>query len=169
MALIVFLKPNFDSPKVNEKDVYMEATTLSVNIKDLLSVSEEFGRTIKDDNGGSFGYVDIELINEAKEKRNFELFVTDTTIDNKKISPNYVKLYVTDENNKPLDNFDTNSSPTFSNLNYLKDKPSSKLLLKGSLDAEEHRNIILRTWISDSFVVNNGQYSFSYDLGVRAV
>ena len=169
VAIVLFVKSNSNKNKVNEEDVSMQATTLTVNIKDLLSVSDEFGKTIKNDNGGSFGFVEIEVINESDEDRNYEIFVTDSTVGKSKINPNYIKLYLTDENNNPVGVFDTSSSISFVNLSYLKDKPSSKLLLKGSIKANGSTNFRLRSWISDSFVIESGKNSFSYDLGIRAV
>ena len=42
--------------------------------KSIITRTDEFGKTIANTNGGSFGYVDIEIINSADAKRNFELY-----------------------------------------------------------------------------------------------
>lgn len=169
VAVVLFIKSNSNKNKVNEEDVTMQATTLTINIKDLLSVSDDFGKTIKNDNGGSFGFAEIEVVNETDEEKNYEIYVTDSTVSKNKINPNYIKLYLTDENNNPIGIFDSSSAPNYVNLSYLSDKPSSKLLLKGTIGPKGSTNLRLRSWISDSFITDSGKNSFSYDLGIRAV
>ena len=148
----------------------MEATTLDVEIKDTLSVSDEFGKTITNNNGGSFGYVDIEIINSIDEERNFELYVTDTNkTENSLIGPTFVKMYLTDKDDNAIGEFDSSIIPSFADLGYIKTKASSKLLLKGSLEANEQYDLKLRTWISDTYSAGDGSKSFSYEIGIRAV
>lgn len=169
ISIVVFFKSNGKKSIINSDDVYMEATTLDVEIKDSLSVSDEFGKTIANTNGGSFGYVDIEIINSADAKRNFELYVTNSNDANDKlVTPNFVKMYLTDKDDKAIGDFDSSTVPTFADLKYINNKPSSKLLLKGTLEAKEHYDVILRTWINETFVVSNGEKTFSYDIGIRA-
>ena len=86
VALVLFFKSNTKKEVIDSEDVYIQASTLTVNLKDLLSVSDNFGKTIKDDNGGSFGFVEIEVINDTDVSRNYELYVTDSTVGKNKIN-----------------------------------------------------------------------------------
>lgn len=170
ISIVVFFKSNGKKTIIKADDVYMEATTLDVEIKDTLSVSDEFGKTITNTNGGSFGYVDIEIINSIDEERNFELYVTDTNkTENSLIGPTFVKMYLTDKDDNAIGEFDSSIIPSFADLGYIKTKASSKLLLKGSLEANEQYDLKLRTWISDTYSAGDGSKSFSYEIGIRAV
>lgn len=170
ISIVMFFKATEKKKIVKTDDVYMEATTLNIELKDTISVSDEFGKSISNDNGGSFAYVDIELINSAEEQRTFELYVTDTNKPSTTlIKPRFIKLYLTDEEDKAIGMYDSSIIPNFADLEYLKTKASSKLLLKGTLEAYEHSNIKLRSWIADTYVATDGSYTFNYDLGIRAV
>ena len=170
ISIVVFFKSYGKKSVINVDDVYMEATTLDVEIKDTLSVSDEFGKTITNNNGGSFGYVDIEIINSVDEQRNFELYVTDSNkAGNSLIGPTFVKMYLTDKDDHTIGDFDSSIIPSFADLKYIKTKASSKLLLKGTLEPKEQFDLKLRTWISDAYTVGDGSKTFSYEIGIRTV
>ena len=167
ISLVIFFKS--DNGIVNEDDVYIESTTLTVSMKDILSVNDDFGKTISDTNGGAFGYVDIDIVNDANKKRNYQLYLTESSDTTNTISPSFVKVYLTDFKDDPISNYNSNIVPSYTTFAYLKDKPSSKLILNGTIEANKRTSIRLRSWISDSFVIENGKNTFSFDIGIRAV
>lgn len=168
VSIVIVFKSGDKKSNVKEDDVYIEATSLNVTLKDYLAVSNDFGKTIKDSNGGAFAYIDIEIINDVDQERNYQLFVTKNT-DDSDISPEYIKLYLTDMKDEAMPNFDRTNIPSFASLHYINDKPSSKLILSGTIGPKKHINVKLRSWINDSYVISEGNKSFSYDLGIRAV
>ena len=108
-------------------------------------------------------------MNDVDQDRNYQLFVTESPSNKKELGPNYIKLFLSDLKDEALPNYDSNIIPSLTKLNYIKDKPNSRLILRGTIGPKKHINVKLRSWISESFVISEGNNSFSYDLGVRAV
>lgn len=165
---IVFgLKLLFKS-KVNENDVYINSSLYEVKIEDKLSVSDDFGKKITDDNNKSFGYVEFEIYNNVEADRDYQIFITGQENESD-MSPSYLKFYLTDDKDKTLEKYDSSKLPSYTELNYIDDKPSSKLLYSGTLKSLESKKFKLRVWLTDSYVVSNSEKSFSFEIGVRAV
>jgi len=165
--LVTFLKKIFIG-SIKEDDVYVNSSDYTIKIEDKLSVSDDFGKNISDDNNHSFGYIEFEVLNNVEYVRNFEIYITENENDNE-INPSYIKFYLTDIDGNPCTNYDQNKIPSYVDLNYLNNKPSSKLLLSDSLGKLESKKYILRVWITDSYIIENSDKTFTFDIGVRAV
>lgn len=165
---IVFGLKAFFKSKVNENDVYINSSQYVVKIEDKLSVSDEFGKIITDDNNKSFGYVEFEVYNNIESNSNYQIYITGQEKESD-MSPGYLKFYLTDDKDNALENYGGSKLPSYIDLNYLDDKPSSKLLYSGSLEGLESKKFKLRVWLTDSYVVSNSEKSFSFEIGVRAV
>lgn len=153
---------------IKEDDVYINSSDYTITIKDKLSVSDEFGKSITEDNDHSFGYIEFEVLNNVEHSRNFEIYITEKENEDE-INPSYIKFYLTDEEGSPYPLFEQNKIPTYVDLNYINNKPSSKLLLSDTLVKLESRKYILRVWITDSYIAENSSKTFTFDIGVRAV
>ena len=162
---IVFIKNEFFS--VNESDVTLSSNNNIVLIKDNLSINDEYGKEITDSNANTFGFIEFEVVNHTTEKRNFQVYLTESP--NSNINPNYIKLYLTDTANKPLSFYAESKLPSYVDLNYLMNKPNSKLLYSGVLNGEESKNYRLRVWLTDSYVVENSDKVFQFVIDARAV
>lgn len=167
VSIVLFAK-NKILGVVKEDDVSLVASSYVVSIDDKLSVSDDFGKSITDDNAKSFGYVDLEIHNTVDNTRNFQLYITEKDTDNE-INPNYVKFYLTDEDDIPFTFYSGTKLPSYVELNYLVDKPSSKLLYTGILDGNETKKFKLRVWLTDSYIVENSEKTFNFDISVRAI
>ena len=85
----------------------------------------------------------------------------------KQISENYVKFYLTDMNDEAFDGFQGNLIPTFHDFSYISNKPSSKLLFSDSLSKKgEEKKYRLRVWLSDRYVISFDEEWFSVDVDV---
>ncbi len=166
-GIVLLLKK--DIPKVNEKDVSFVADSNTVIITSIVSVSDEFGKKIDEDNGGAFGYLHFDVVNNTNEERNYEIFITKLDTNPNKINTNYVTFYLTDGNNKALNGFTGNQLPSFNNFNVIENKPDSKSLYTGTLKANEKNSYILRVWLADNYVVSGEDESFSFEINARAV
>ena len=167
VSIVLFAK-NKILGVVKEDDVSLIATSYVVSIDDKLSVSDDFGKSITSGNAKSFGYVEFEINNNTSNTRNFQLFITEIENENE-INPNYVKFYLTDIDDSPFTFYSGTKLPSYVELNYLVDKPSSKLLYTGSLDGNDSKKFKLRVWLTDSYVVENSEKTFSFEIGVRAI
>ena len=153
---------------IHENDVYLNSSDYIINIEDRLSVSDEFGKSITDDNNHSFGYIEFEIENNVNYDRNFQIYITEKEKE-KEINPSYIKFYLTDENDNPCDTYNLSKIPSYVDLNYIDDKPSSKLLLTDSVEKMGTKKYKLRVWIIDSYTVENTDNTFSFEISVRAI
>jgi len=158
-----------NSSVVNSKDVTYEANTNTIIIKSIISVSDDFGKNISEENGGAFGYLTFSVVNNVEEKRDYQIYITKLDNAMKEINPNYIRFYLTDSSNTPLPKFDGNSLPSYHDLRYLDDKADSKLIYSGTLDIKEKKNFTLRVWIDDSYVVSEEESVFSFEIDAQAV
>jgi hypothetical protein len=167
-AFFAFFLKKYYGKVVREEDVFMVSSSYMVTVKDNISVSDDFGKKINSDNGQSFGYVELEISNSTSDRQTYQLYVTELDND-KEINPNYVKFYLTDENDVSFLYYSGSMLPSFVDLNYLMDKPSSKLLYTGTLEGNKSKKFKLRVWLTDSYVVEHGENTFQFEIGVRAV
>ena len=83
------------------------------------------------------------------------------------IRSNYIKLYLTDDKNNPLEGFENNKIKSYADLYALNDKPGSRLVYRGNLVSGSSKKFILRSWVSDSYVLSKNEEVFNYDIDVR--
>ncbi len=154
---------------VNSEDVSYIADSNAINIKNIVSVSEVFGKSIDEENGGAFGYLHFEVKNNTNEERNYQVYITkqDSTVD--EINPNYITFYLTDSNNKPFELYTGNKLPNYDDFSVIEDKPDSKEIYNGTIKANETSKFILRVWINDSYVVTSKEESIAFEIGARAI
>ena len=166
-GIVLLLKK--ENPKVNEKDVSYVAETNTVIIKSIISVSEEFGKKLDEENGGAFGYLHFDVVNNSNEERNYQIYVTKLNTNIEEINSNYVTMYLTDKNNKALNGFTGNQLPSFNNLSYIENKPDSKELYTGTIKGNDKKSFILRVWLAENYVVSGEDESFSFEISARAI
>lgn len=169
LSIVLFYKRFVPDKKIDQSDVVLVRSVKYHTIKSNLTVSDDFGKKIKEDNG-SYVYYEFEVENSSKFDRNYQLYLTkgSENLENE-INDNYVKFYLTDYNNNPLGIFDNNIVPTFKELKYIEDKPSSKLLYSDKIKKHGKMKFILRVWLADNYVISDENKSFSFYLDVRAV
>ena len=166
-GIVLLLKK--DVPKVNEKDVSYVADSNTIIVKSIISVSEEFGKKINEENGGAFGYLHFDVVNNSDEERNYQIYVTKLNTNPKEINSNYVTMYLTDNNNKALNGFTGNQLPSFNNLTYLENKPDSRELYTGTIKGNSKKSFIIRVWLAENYVVSEEDFSFSFEINARAI
>lgn len=167
VLIVIGIKRNFSS--VSPDDVTFDADSNTVIIKSLLTVSDEFGKTISDDNGGYYGYLEFSVTNNTDKKRNYQIYIQKNDINIKEIDENYVKFYLTDFNDHPFNKYSSNILPDYGSLNFLSDKPGCKLLYSSSLNGVETKRFKLRVWISDTYNISDEENAFTFVISARAV
>ena len=141
----------------------------SIVINNIISVSDEFGKSIHESTDGDFGYLEFEVVNNTNEIRNYQIYITRLYSNYKEINPNYISFYLTDENNNVLKGFDTNKCPSYDDFKFIEDKADSKYIYKGSLKGNERKKFIVRAWIAENYVVDHSiEEQFAFNIGARA-
>ena len=170
-GMILLIKDSNErkKPPVEEGDVSFVADTNTIIIKNIISVSEEFGKNIQDDNGGAFGYLEFDVVNNTNVERDFQVYVTKQTPTTKEINSSYIFFYLTDFSNIPFSEYTGNQVPCFNDFYYIKNKTDSKSIFQGTLKANDTAHFILRVWIADNFTISNTEETFSFEIGARAI
>ena len=146
---------------------YINGNTVELSNK--LPISDEIGKSYKGTGveKGIVEYKEFILSNKNEGKINYEIYLTKTHNKNKDIRSNYIKLYLTDDSNNPLKNFDKKQMISYYDLFALNDKPGSKLLYNGTLSSGESKTFILRSWVSDTYIISSESERFGFDIEAR--
>ena len=157
-------KKNVDN---NSISVRFETSDI-IEIKNILPVSDSLGKSFTGEGTeeGVQGFVEFSVTNVLDESVNYEVYLTKQESSNE-IKDNYVKFYLTDFSDNPVSGYEGNLIPTYYSLAYMSDKPSSKLLYTGKLDAKSSNEFRLRIWLSDNYAISNFEESFKVDVDVR--
>lgn len=169
LSIVLLYKKIVPYNKVNASDVILTEGVKNNKIVTKLAVSDKFGKNIKE-SSSSYVFYEFEVKNISDINHDYEIYMIKDDIDsNKELSIDYIKIYLTDDSNAPLGIFNSNIIPTYRSLNYIEDKPSSKIIYNGKLNKSESKRFILRVWIADNYVINSDAKEFSFSLGVRAI
>jgi len=106
-------------------------------------------------------------LSTSNRKITYEIYLTKQDSNIKTIKSNYVKFYLTDENNNPYKGFDQNKMVNYHDLYILNDKPGSVLLYRSTLMGNKTAKFKLRMWLSDSYGINQEKENFSVDIDAR--
>lgn len=140
-----------------------------IEINNKLPLSDTLGKSY---NGtgmeeGIAGYSSFSITNSNDFRVKYEIYITRQNVSSKDISGKYIVFYLTDEDDKPLVGFSKNKLPVYNDFKGLDDKPISRLIYSGKLDALSTQNVKLRTWVSDAYALINEEEAFSFDIDVR--
>ena len=168
--LIIAMYIKIDDYKTSsfKVDVSFQTTDL-VQLTNKLPLSDSIGKNY---NGsgieeGIAGYNEFTVTNPNDRKVKYEVYLTKVNSSSNDIRSNYIKLYLTDDSNNPIEGFETKKIKTYYDLYTFNNKPGSKLLYTGSLVAESSTKFILRSWVADTYILSTEEEKFSFDIDVR--
>ena len=149
IVFFFFKSPNYEKP------ISIHISHNNILFDNSLPISDSLGKEMvySKKNKNIQGFSEITVNNPNDDKISFYIVITKD--DNSKISDNYIKMYLTDKNNNPIDGYDKSLIPTFYDLKDYNKDSKRKILYKGVLNKEEERSFILRSWISDSYAISN--------------
>lgn len=163
--LIVIAIRNND--KYTEKKLSIDYSSSNrIIINNSLPISDTLGKNIEESDKKQ-NYNILSIKNDNNEDVKYQIYITKINPEGNHINGNFIKYYLTDENNVALEGFEKNFIPTYSSLLSLNDKPESKLLYTGKIKANSVEKVILRSWVSDSYALGESEQSFSFSIGVR--
>lgn len=142
----------------------------NIEILDSLPLSDKIGKTIdeNDINNGIEGYLEFSIKNNSNSSSNYEIYIIRNQVNNE-IDTRYIKVYLTDSNEKPLGIYKKSFSPSYYSLKYLDKKPEAKSIYKGKIKANSKKDFIFRAWVSDGYSFHSNENSFSFSIGVRQI
>lgn len=161
LAIVAFLifRNSYEKydDSVNLNYVSLENKKSSVSITSPLSLNDETGRNITSNKNGVNIYYKIKLKSKINKTSNYKILFESDEVTNT-IGSNYIKVLLSDKNDKIIKFYDRDSYLTLDSLPLFKDKI---VLYTGKLKANDSDEFILRMWISDFYVITNEEQHFS--------
>ena len=118
---------------------------------------------------GIQGYSEFVVYNNSNHKMKYEIIVTTRECRDNCINSNYIKLFLTDENDKPLEGFSSRKLPTYASLGILDNKPGSRLLYRDKIEGNGEKKFKLRVWLADTYAVSALEEKYKFVIDVRGV
>ena len=137
--------------------------TNSINITNAYPISDEFALANLD----KLSYIDFTVsstINDPNKAISYELYLTGDTTNT--LDSNYIKVYLTDENNKRI------TEPTIynnlKNTTYQADKQTGKVIYIGNNPGVKTNKFRLYAWIDKDYEQNSVSQTFKFNVNIYA-
>lgn len=146
--------------------------TNEVQVLSKLPITDESGKTLKveDIQEGIIGYAEfsIKLKEKSKYPVSYKIYLDD--VSGKAVFKyDYVKVYLTDEKDKPYKKFSSNVIPSYSDLRVGLDNPAQKILYSGEISGDEVQKFKLRIWVADTYVLGEQKEEFKGKISVKTI
>ncbi len=139
----------------------------AIEIVDNHPMSDEFGKKISDDTLSVQSYYAFEVKSISNVGTNFEVYVTDYDYKND-IQTNFIKLYLTDENDEPVNGYVNAYAPTYYNLRVSAFNPVGRRIYYGYIGPHESKKFILRVWVGDAYTIKVDSNKFGMKIYAEA-
>ena len=153
--MVLFLCPNFKG----RSDEYERGVITAVLNLDASNVRKEFLNEV------AFSIKGIG--NEEKAVRYEICLINEATEE--EINSNYVKIYLTDNDNKPFNFYNGNAVPVYQSLRISEGSADGKVIYSDIIKGKEIKKFKLRVWLSDAYILNETDRYFSAKIVVRKV
>ena len=109
---------------------------------------------------------DFNISSNVLEKVKYEIVLkSDDSLST--INDRFVKIYVTDDNDKPINDFYSGMVPTFYDLKVSETDPGAKVIYSGVLKNKNVSKIRVRMWVADNHEISFNSLVFSTKLDVN--
>lgn len=168
LIIAIFLK--IDEYKRNSYKIDVRfADNDIVHLTNKLPISDEIGKNY---NGtgievGIADYKEFTITNPNDRKVSYEIYLTKVANKVDDIRSSYIKLYLTDEDNNPIDGFGSSKMLSYYDLPSLEDKLDSRLLYRGAIVSGGSKKLKLRSWVADTYIISSTEEDFNFDIDVR--
>jgi hypothetical protein len=155
--LVVILSCFFLKSPNYEKPLFIKISHNNITFNNSLPISDSLGKemTYSKANRNIQGFSEITITNSNEDKMSYTLVITKKNNSEYQINDNYVKMYLTDENNNPIKGFETEMIPSFPDLKIFRNDSMRRVLYKDVIKKGEEKKFILRSWISDSYAISS--------------
>ena len=138
-----------------------------ISISNSLPMTDVVGKGINFENhkAGITGYLEFEVKSNVSRKVKYDIYLTKDDLENE-VPIKFVKLYLTDENDKVIEELEFASVLTYYDLDDLSDS-NDKLLYSGTLKDKESKKFKLRMWVADTYELTTDEKKFSVKLDIK--
>ena len=154
----------------NNDDLEVIYSNKKIIINNDLLFNDTVGKRINKENikVGTTGYIEIDVSSKLDEKVKYELVLTKENAE-PEIPLEYVKVYLTDENDNPLVKYDNDKVPTFFDLKVADSDLGGKLLYSGYFKDKGSKKFRLRMWVADTYELTaiTSIFSVKVDVNVK--
>lgn len=147
----------------NKNYVVLDNSDNSFSITNILPLTDESGRQINSSKNSMVVYKEIKVINKNNKSSKYKLFLNvdnNSTIDSK-----FIKILVSDSNDKVLKKYDYDEALT---LNKLDNNSNSYMLLSSKLKKGESTKFIIRLWVSTFYSINKSNEKFHGNISINS-
>ena len=119
---------------------------------------------------GIIGYAEfsVKMPDKFRGISRYEIYLDDITAK-ETFKYDYIKVYLTDFNDRPYKQYIGNSVPSYKDLRVSLNDASKKILISDELKAGEEKKYKLRIWLSDTYVLSNVEKEFKGKIGVKVI
>lgn len=159
------------SYRINSDNVEFVGDKNTVTIGNTLPLTDVSGKSL-DPKEKIIDEVSFSVKGVGDKKRvvNYEIYLINTKTDtDSQINPGFIKVYLTDGDNKPFEYYSKNSVPAYKSLRVSNSQANGKIIYSGSINGEEIQKFKLRVWLADNYVLNDTDRSFSGTIVVKKV
>lgn len=168
-VLVCFVPMIFDN---NSNDVSLVGVTDNILLNNNLPLTDISGKTLDASNVRKEFLNEVAFSikgigNEEKAVRYEICLINEAT--GKEINSNYVKIYLTDNDNKPFNFYNGNAVPVYQSLRISEGSADGKVIYSDIIKGKEIKKFKLRVWLSDAYILNETDRYFSAKIVVRKV
>lgn len=151
----------------NDSHLDVDLKDEKIVLNNSLLLTDTMGKNLNLDNlkVGTTGYTEFEIKSKVDEKIKFEVYLLKEDAE-PEVPLQFIKVYLTDENDNVIDGFDGASVPTFYDLKVSNVNLNGKLLYSGSFKNKESKKFKLRMWVADTYELTPSESIFSVKLKV---
>lgn len=111
----------------------------------------------------------IEGIGKEDLSVNYEIYIESDDNKHNSINSNYIRVYLTDSDGVPFNEYSSNDIPTYKKLKVSTDNPSGKILYSGSIKGKQKVEFKLRLWLDETYSLESNSRYFDGIIKVRKV
>lgn len=168
-VLVCFVPMIFDN---NSNDVSLVGVTDNILLNNNLPLTDISGKTLDASNVRKEFLNEVAFSikgigNEEKAVRYEICLINEATEE--EINSNYVKIYLTDNDNKPFNFYNGNAVPVYQSLRISEGSADGKVIYSDIIKGKEIKKFKLRVWLSDAYILNETDRYFSAKIVVRKV
>lgn len=151
----------------NDTHLDVDLNDKKIVLNNSLLLTDTMGKNLNNENlkVGTTGYTEFEISSKVEEKIKFDVYFLKEDAE-PEIPLQYVKVYLTDEEDNPISGFDSASVPTFYDLKVANVDLNGKLLYSGFLKNKGSKKFRLRMWVADTYELTPSEHIFSVKLKV---
>lgn len=165
IVCILFLLDNLPH---DDSDLTVDFSTEKIVINNDLLLTDAVGKNITAETTkvGTTGYAEFEVKSNVDSKIKYEIYLKKEDAS-PEIPVDFVKVYLTDENDKPLTELVNGACPTYFDLKVADNDLGGKLLYSGSFNNKESKKFKLRMWVADTYELKAETNIFSVKINVK--